>query len=51
MTKIFPAGLRLNFENVMHLTEVFKVAQRDQIVGHNVSDSPEQCSGEQTLLS
>ena len=27
---------------------VFKVTQRDHIVEHNMSDSPEQCSGEQT---
>ena len=32
------------------LFEVIKVTQRDQIVGHNMSDSPEQCSGEQTIL-
>ena len=30
--------------------EVFKVTQRDQIVGHNVADSPEQCAAEQTIL-
>ena len=30
---------------------VSKVAQRDQIVGHNVSESPEQCSVKPTILS
>ena len=28
--------------------KVFKVTQRDHIVEHNMSDSPEQCPGEQT---
>ena len=39
------------FQPLMTYVEVFKVAQCDQIVEHNVSDSPEQCSGEQTILS
>jgi hypothetical protein len=30
------------------LVELFKVTQHDHIVEHNMSDSPEQCSGEQT---
>jgi hypothetical protein len=46
-----PFGCILFMGVVSILIEVFKVTQRDQIVGHNVFDSPEQCSGEQTIFS
>ena len=37
--------------NCCKFDHVSKVAQRDQIVGHNVSESPEQCSVKPTILS
>ena len=40
-----------NYGSQMVPKEVFKVTQCDQIVGHNVSDSPEQCLVEQIILS
>ena len=39
-----------NVEGLVISIHVSKVTQRDQIVGHNISESPEQCSVKPTIL-